>query len=440
MLTTNALPPQVLIPGTFAHTAGSVMATALFIIILIMMVYALRHGLFTLSRLFGKQRHPYLDIDAAPWPMVTVFIAAHNKELVIAGCLRALLNTNYPLEKLKIVPVNDRSTDDTRNIIDQWVLNHPGRITPFHRDDGKGGKAAALKDALSHAEGDIAIIFDADYVPGRGLLKQLVAPFFDPEVGAVMGRVVPINAGANLLTRLLDLERSGGYQVDQQARMNLKLVPQYGGTVGGVRLSAVAAVGGWHDDMLAEDTDITYRLLFNGWKTIYTNRSECYEEVPEDWAIRIKQVKRWSKGHNQVLMRYWYQFAISPYLSWRERVDGLMLLMVFVLPPILLLGWILAVGLYFLNAGSLLNELISVFALMCYGAMGNFAAFFEIVIAVLLDGNRRRLRLMPLNLLGFFVSLFSISSSVASLAVDRLFNRDLVWDKTVRYRKPSIEQ
>jgi cellulose synthase/poly-beta-1,6-N-acetylglucosamine synthase-like glycosyltransferase len=431
--------PQVLIPGTAAHAVGSAMATVLFAIIVVMVVYALRHGIFTFSRLFGRQRHPYLDIDCAQWPMVTVFIAAHNEELVIAGCLRALLNTNYPPERLKIVPVNDRSTDGTRTIIDGYVQSNPGRITPFHRDDGKGGKAAALKDALAHAEGDIAIIFDADYVPGRGLLKQLVAPFFDPEVGAVMGRVVPINVGANLLTRLLDLERSGGYQVDQQARMNLRLVPQYGGTVGGVRLSAVAAVGGWHDDMLAEDTDITYRLLFNGWKTVYTNRSECYEEVPEDWAVRVKQVKRWSKGHNQVLMRYWYQFAISPYLSWRERIDGMLLLLVFSLPPLLLLGWLLAVGLYFMNAGTLLTQLISVFAVMSYGAMGNFAAFFEISTAVLLDGHRKRLRLLPFNLLGFFVSLFSITSSVVSLATDKLLGRNLVWEKTVRYRMPSVE-
>ena len=51
-----------------------------------------------------------------------------------------------------------------------------------------------------------------------------------------MGRVVPLNAGTNLLTRLLDLERSGGYQVDQQARMNLRLVPQHGGTVAGVQV------------------------------------------------------------------------------------------------------------------------------------------------------------------------------------------------------------
>ena len=60
-----------------------------------------------------------------------------------------------------------------------------------------------------------------------------------------MGRVVPLNAGRNLLTRMLDLERSAGYQVDQQARMNLHLVPQYGGTVGGVGSSALRDVGGW---------------------------------------------------------------------------------------------------------------------------------------------------------------------------------------------------
>ncbi|MGY8905327.1 MAG: glycosyltransferase family 2 protein [Burkholderiales bacterium] len=427
------------LPGSVGHTVLALLAALLLGIVLVMVIYALRHVVFTLSRLFGRQRHPYLDIDNAQWPMITVFIAAHNEEKVIAGCMQALLNSNYPLDRLKIVPVNDRSSDTTRAIIDYWVALYPRRITPFHRTSGKAGKAAALKDALAYAQGDIALIFDADYVPGRGLLKQLVAPFFDPEVGAVMGRVVPVNAGANLLTRLLDLERAGGYQVDQQARMNLRLVPQYGGTVGGVRLSAVAAVGGWHDDMLAEDTDITYRLLLNGWKTIYTNRSECYEEVPQDWAVRIKQVKRWSKGHNQVLLRYGWRFVTSPYLSWRERLDGTLLLLVFVMPPLLLLGWLLAVFLYFFNASALLTQWIGVFALMAYGTMGNFAAFFEIVIAVLLDGNRRRLRLLPFNLLGFFISLFSISSSVYSLAIDRIFKREMVWDKTVRYRKPSIE-
>jgi cellulose synthase/poly-beta-1,6-N-acetylglucosamine synthase-like glycosyltransferase len=427
-------------PNTFsAYPVASVMASMLFLIVVIMMLYGVRHFMFTMNRLTGKQRHPYIDVAVARWPMITVFIAAHNEEKVIAGCIEALLNTDYPPECLKIIPVNDRSKDATMAIIDRYVARFPARISPFHRLEGKAGKSAALKDALQYAVGDIAIIFDADYVPGRGLLKQLVAPFFDPEVGAVMGRVVPINNGANLLTRLLDLERSAGYQVDQQARMNMNLLPQYGGTVGGVRLSAVEAVGGWHDDTLAEDTDITFRLMFNGWKTIYTNRSECYEEVPEEWAIRIKQVTRWAKGHNQVMARYWWQFATSKYLTFGQRVDGLLLLFVFVIPLIMLTGWALALGLYFLNAGSLLSQLIPVFALMVYGTLGNFAAFFEIVVAVLIDGNRRRLRLLPFNMLGFLISLFAIAGAVWSLMIDRIFKREMVWDKTIRYRAaPSL--
>ncbi len=430
----NTLTTLDLVPSFKAQPVAAVMACMLFVIVVIMVLYGIRHFMFTMNRLTGVQRHPYMDVSVAPWPMITVFIAAHNEEKVIAGCIEALLNTDYPEDRLKIIPVNDRSGDATGSIIDSYVARYPSRISPFHRSTGKAGKSAALKDALGLASGDIAIIFDADYTPGRGLLKQLTAPFFDPEVGAVMGRVVPVNSGANLLTRLLDLERSAGYQVDQQARMNMNLLPQYGGTVGGVRLSAVQAVGGWHDDTLAEDTDITYRLMFNGWKTVYTNRSECYEEVPEEWGVRVKQVTRWAKGHNQVMARYWWQFARSDYLTAGQRIDGLLLLFVFVVPLLMLLGWGLALGLYFLNAGSLLSQLIPVFALMIYGTLGNFAAFFEIVVAVLIDGNRRRLRLLPFNMLGFLVSLFVISGAVYSLIMDRLLKREMVWDKTIRYR------
>lgn len=431
-----AAPASLSLAASLAERPLAVLlASALGLIVLVMLAYGVRHTVFTFSRLLGRPRQPYLDIGVADWPSITVFIAAHNEEKVIAGCLDALLTTDYPRDKLKIVPVNDRSSDRTREIVDHYVARHPQLIVPFHRTGGKAGKSAALKEALAFAEGDIALIFDADYVPSKGLLRQLVAPFFDPEVGAVMGRVVPANAGSNLLTRMLDLERSAGYQVDQQARMNLRGVPQYGGTVGGVRRSAVEAVGGWHDDTLAEDTDITFRLLVGGWKTVYNNRAECYEEVPEEWPVRIRQVRRWAKGHNQVLWRCGRQLWSSPWLSLRERLDGLMLLSVFVVPPLLLLGWVLALALYYLNGGALVALFIPVLALVAYGALGNFAAFLEIVMAVLLDGHRNRIRLLPINLLCFFVSLFAISRAGFDSLADHFLKRELVWHKTLRYRK-----
>jgi cellulose synthase/poly-beta-1,6-N-acetylglucosamine synthase-like glycosyltransferase len=418
----------------------TIMLYLLWAVIALVLVYTVRHYYFTFNRLYGAQRHPYLDVDSGNWPSVTVLVAAHNEQAVIADSLRALLDVDYPRERLRIMPVNDRSSDDTRRIIDEISAANPGRITPFHRSEGKPGKAAALKDATAQVESDILIVFDADYVPGRGLLRQLVAPFFDPEVGAVMGRVVPLNTGSNLLTRLLDMERSGGYQVDQQARMNLSLVPQYGGTVGGVRRSALEAIGGWHEDALAEDTDLTYRLLLSGWKTAYQNRSECYEEVPETWPVRVRQIMRWSKGHNQAAFRYAGALIGSDKVSLREKLDGMLLLGVFAMSPILLAGWMLAILLFYFDANHWLTGVLALFCLMSYSALGNFAAFFEIGAAVYLDGSRERIRLMPLNYFGFLVSLLSITiATFRQVVFDWLFRRSLEWDKTVRYRRPEAK-
>ena len=120
-----------------AYPVASVMTTLLFLIVVIMMLYGIRHFLFTMNRLTGKQRHPYIDISVARWPMITVFIAAHNEERVVADCIEALLNTDYPTDCLKIIPVNDRSSDATGSIIDSYVARFPSRISPFHRTDSK---------------------------------------------------------------------------------------------------------------------------------------------------------------------------------------------------------------------------------------------------------------------------------------------------------------
>jgi cellulose synthase/poly-beta-1,6-N-acetylglucosamine synthase-like glycosyltransferase len=415
------------------------MSIAMGIIVVLLIAFTVRHYLFTFARLFGRQRQPYLDIEMAAWPDIVVFIAAHNEEQVIADSLQALLAVDYPREKLTIMPVNDRSTDATKAIIDRIAAANPGRLQPFHRSSGRPGKAAALLDATELVQAEIIIIFDADYLPAKGLIKQLVAPFFDPEIGAVMGRVVPLNVGHNLLTRLLDLERAGGYQVDQAARMNLGLVPQYGGTVGGIRRCALAEIGGWNINMLAEDTDITYRMLQNGWKTVYQNRSECYEEVPQTWRVRIGQISRWSRGHNQVMGQNFLKLIFNQRVSARERIDGALLLAVFLMSPILIFGWILALGLFFLSPHNWVLGWLAFFALIAHSAMGNNAAFFEIAAATYLDGHGRRVRLLPLSIFGFLISLLSISRASVKQVHDFLTRRELIWHKTARFRRVTID-
>jgi cellulose synthase/poly-beta-1,6-N-acetylglucosamine synthase-like glycosyltransferase len=413
------------------------MLLALFTAVVVLIcIYTIRHYCFTISRIIGEQRHPYIDVDTAEWPAVTVLIAAHNEEAVVGDIITALLEVDYPADKLAIVPVNDRSVDRTREIIDSYVVRHPGRITPFHRSGGKPGKAAALKDAMAYVNTEIMLVFDADYVPGKALIRQLVAPFFDPEVGSVMGRVVPLNVGKKLLTRILDLERSGGYQVDQQARMNLHFVPQYGGTVAGIRKAALEEIGGWNENTLAEDTDLTYRMLLAGWKTVYENRAECYEEVPERWPVRVRQIMRWAKGHNQAMVGYSASLLRSRNVSWWERLDGLLLLGVYMMAPVLLLGWVLALVLFYLGAP--VGGGVAVLGLAAFTTLGNFAAFFEIAAAARLDGSRSRIQLLPLTFLGFTVSAISVSRAAWQQFTASLRGQEMVWHKTERSRVAPI--
>jgi cellulose synthase/poly-beta-1,6-N-acetylglucosamine synthase-like glycosyltransferase len=412
----------------------TIMLVLLFGVVAMLVVYTVRHYLFTLNRLFGRQRQPYVDVTMANWPTVTVFIPCHNEERVIAGSLDALVAGDYPRDRLTIVPIDDRSRDRTGEILRDYAHRYPELVKPVYRTGGAPGKAAALAEVSPRSAGDIHLIFDADYVPGPRLIKQLTAPFFDPEVGAVMGRVVPHNVSRGLLPRLLDLERAGGYQVDQQARMNLGLVPQYGGTVGGVRREAISSVGGWRTDTLAEDTDMTYRLILQGWEVVYQNRSECYEEVPEEWPTRIRQIRRWAHGHNQSLGRYLSRLIRKPqHLGVLQAIDGALLLGVFAMAPILLLGWGLALGVYYMGY-QLPAGILAVLIVSAFSTLGNFAAFFEVAAATRLDGSRNRVRLLPFLFFGFLVSLMAVSQE--SLKQFFTFRRSgqVKWDKTERYR------
>lgn len=408
-------------------------------IIILIFIYVIRHYIFAFDRLFGKQRNIYSEIMEARWPSVTVIIPAHNEEIVIRETLNAITRVDYPLDLLQVIVINDRSTDSTADIINEFVEKFPKRVQAFHRHKGTPGKSASLKDALPLVKNEFLIILDADNMASLFLIKRLVAPFFDPEIGAVMGRVVPANTGVNLLTRLLDMERSAGYQVGQQARYNINGIPQYGGTDGGVRMQALEEVGGWRSDALAEDTEITFGLLCQGWKIVYQNNSECLEQSPETWPVRINQIKRWGKGHNQVMMHYVFNIFFNKKINYIAKIDGLFLLCIYLLSPLLLLGWILFIMAFFLNILLFTKTVLIFLIIISFCCTGNFSLFFEVSTAVHLDGLRgiknNRIRLLPMNYLNFFVSMIALSSALLEQITVDLFKKEIVWIKTQRFKE-----
>lgn len=401
-------------------------------VIIVMLLYTVRHFFFTIVRLLGRQRLYYNDIVTSRMKHISVLIPMHNEEKVLDTVLTALLECDYDADRLEIIPINDNSTDKTREMLDEYHRKYEF-IRPLHRNCVDRGKPVGLNDAMRMARGEIIIVFDADYRPARSMLKQIALAFEDPQVGAVMGRVIPYNTNKNMLTRLINLERSGGYQVDQQARYNLRAIPQYGGTVGGFRRDFLLSTGGFNPKVLAEDTELTYRLITNGWKVVYANSAECYEESPESWNVRGRQIRRWARGHNEVLFRYLIPTITSPHLNLFQKIDGLFLLFIYAVPVLLLFGWGVSLALFFLGRMDIFGGWWVLLFLGVYNAFGNFAPFFEIGAALIIDGLPGEALLLPLMMFNFFFYMWNISLGFFDAVVDIVTGRGVKWDKTIRF-------
>lgn len=408
-------------------------------VIILMIIYAVRHFVFAYNRLFGKQRLYYNDIYSTRMPSISVLIPMHNEEQVLDFVLQSLLKCEYDRDRLEIIPINDNSTDRTKEMLDEYHEKYEF-IRPLHRNCPDRGKPAGLNDAMKIAKGDIIIVFDADYRPARDMLKQLAVAFQDPEVGAVMGRVIPYNTNKNLLTRLINLERCGGYQVDQQARYNLKSIPQYGGTVGGFRKDLMLEMGGFNPLVLAEDTELTYRFYTKGWKVIYANSAECYEEAPETWAVRGRQIRRWARGHNQVLFRYLGKVILTPNMNWREKVDGILLLLVYAVPFFLALGQLDSFILFFLGEMDIFAGWWVLLFIGVYCSFGNFAPFYEIGTGLMLDGVKGETMLLPLIMFNFYFYMWNISLGFLDAIADIITRRKVSWAKTKRFAKADNKE
>src|SRR5574342_1233270 len=97
-------------------------------------------------------------------PPVSVLIAARNEEKNLPRCLQSLLRSEYPADKFEILVIDDRSTDQTREVAERWARQHPQvRVIAIQqRLENLSGKASALCQGMAHAHGEIILFTDAD--------------------------------------------------------------------------------------------------------------------------------------------------------------------------------------------------------------------------------------------------------------------------------------
>lgn len=407
-------------------------ACVLFVGILTM--YLARHYIFSLTALRSRSGQPRYALHGLSYrPAVSILIPARNEEAVVGRLLHRITQFAYPKDKLEVILIDDASADSTGKIADEFA-NTYNFIRVVHRSLGVGGKGkpSALNEGARHAKGEIVLLFDADYYPQVDIVEKLVGYFVDPEVGIVQGRITVLNEPATLVSRLVALERIGGYGVDQLARDRLGLITQCGGTVCGIRRNLLEQLGCWDEKMLAEDTDLTFQAYEAGYKVRYAEEAECYEEAVENWKSYWRQRHRWAKGHMQCFFKHSLPFLKSKNLGFWEKVDGLLILGMYFVPILVGLSWIFGAMIFFVYPVDWFTSIWTLIPIFAYNSAGNFASFFEVGAGIYLDKRERTSWILPVLLLAFVVNVFICFKALLDLVASKISGmRAHNWAKTV---------
>jgi biofilm PGA synthesis N-glycosyltransferase PgaC len=212
-------------------------------------------------------------------PSVTIIVAAMNEESVIAEKIRNVQSLDYPPDKLELLIASDGSSDDTVRIAEGLSDGVRIRVLAFVVNRGK---VSVLNDAVREAPGEIILFSDASALLAADSVRQLVANFADPNVGAVSGTY-----------RVLEATQSPtGTQEDTYWKYETFLK---------VQESRLASVLGGHGQILAvrkelypfpaagtvnDDFVIPLRILAGGKRVVYESKAIAYERAREMAGFR----------------------------------------------------------------------------------------------------------------------------------------------------------
>lgn len=363
-------------------------------------------------------------------PALSVLVACHNEEQVLHRLKSALRAFDYPSDLLQLIVINDGSSDRTGELLDRWA-SQDSNLLALHRPAGApGGKSGALNAALPHVTGEVVVVFDADHRPHPDVPRRLARHFADPGVGAVQGRCRILNGEMSLVGTLVEMDYLAGYLVNEFGRQAVFRLPAYGGANCAVRTASLRAVGGWNENSVTEDTDLTLRLVLSGQRIRYDVTAIDDEEAVTTLRRYWTQRYRWARGHQQVWRDYRGAVWRSSRLSLLEKIETTMFLFVFHVPvfSFLGIGLLLAGFVGFTPLGSPLDQAAAVFwTLLLLGPL------LELSTGLLLSGAAPR----KASLLIFFLPLFFVSIALCTKAwLDGVLDRRYSWAKTARSGGP----
>ena len=251
---------------------------------------------YSIMAYIHRMRKP--EGDAPYLKPVTVIVPAYNEEKVIEYTIKSLLQSEGV--DINIIAVDDGSTDGTLAVLRKEFGNHPKvRIVT----QPNAGKAAALNHGVRLSSSEIVVTLDSDTIFTHDCLQHLVRPFSDPTVTAVAGNA-KVGNRINILTRWQALEYVTTQNFIRRSNSLINCITVVPGAVGAWRRDQLLNVGGYEGDTLAEDGELTIRVLADGGKIVYADNAVAWTEAPQNLRNLFRQRFRWMYGTFQTAWKH----------------------------------------------------------------------------------------------------------------------------------------
>jgi len=255
-----------------------------------------------------KTPKPLLDDNPADLPYVSLLVAAKNEESVISNLVKMLCDLDYPKTRYEVWVIDDHSTDRTPVLLDQLAAEYD-QLKVLHRSaDAGGGKSGALNQVLPLTKGEIVGVFDADAQVPKDLLRRVLPMFGKSEMGAVQVRKAIANASQNFWTRGQMAEMAFDTYIQQQ-RIAIGGIGELRGNGQFVRRLALERCGGWNEQTITDDLDLTIRLHLDKWNIGFLDFPAVEEEGVTTALALWHQRNRWGEGGYQRYLDYWRLIA-----------------------------------------------------------------------------------------------------------------------------------
>jgi cellulose synthase/poly-beta-1,6-N-acetylglucosamine synthase-like glycosyltransferase len=201
--------------------------------------------------------------DATP-PVVSLIVAAHDEERVIARKVANALELDYPRERLELIVASDGSSDRTVELAREAGAD-------LVLDLGRGGKLAAQNAAAARSGGEVLAFSDANAFWEPAALRRLVAPFADPRVGYVCGQVRFLSDGAS--------NEEGAYWRYEMALRELESrlggITAGNGAIYATRRDAYMVL----DPSRSHDLSFPFEMTKRGWRALYASDALAEERM-----------------------------------------------------------------------------------------------------------------------------------------------------------------